>query len=351
MFRRTSFTLAAILALAVGAAQAGERTRTLDIYFIDTEGGAATLIVTPRGESLLIDCGNPGSRDADRIHKIATEQAGLEAIDHLIVTHWHTDHYGGVARLAQCMPVKHWYDHGIPDRLEEDPRNFPNLIQAYKAASQGKSHTLKPGDTVALKQPDGGRSLTLKCLCAAGQVVADPADGKENPIAKEHQPQAEDRSDNARSVGFVLSFGDFRFLDLGDLTWNVEYKLVHPTDKIGPVDVYQVTHHGLEISNNPVLLKTVRPRVAICNNGATKGGHPFVISTLRRIPDVQAIYQLHRNVKSSAQDNTDPEFIANQEANCQGEAIALSVAPDSRSYTVTVGSKGQPRRYRTRGAE
>src|SRR5207248_1387722 len=131
---------------------------------------------------------------------------------------------------------------------------------------------------------------------------------------------------------------------------NVEYKLVHPTDKLGPVDVYQVTHHGLEISSNPVLLKTVRPRVAVFNNGAKKGGHPMVTGTLRRIPDVQAIYQMHRNVTVGPAENTDPEFIANSantEKECHGESIKLAVAPDGKSYTVTVGDKGKPRRYET----
>src|SRR5438309_2023102 len=118
----------------------------LNIYFIDTEGGAATLIVTPAGESVLIDCGNPGARDAERIHRVATQQAGLKAIDYLIITHWHLDHYGGVGRLAELMPIHHFCDRGIPDQLEEDSKNFPLLIQAYRKASQGKSRTLKAGD-------------------------------------------------------------------------------------------------------------------------------------------------------------------------------------------------------------
>lgn len=348
MFARCWLVLAA-LAFIAGNALGGEKSRTLDIYFIDTEGGAATLLVTPRGESVLIDCGNPGARDAERIHKVASEQAGLKALDHLVITHWHGDHYGGAARLSQLLPIKNWYDHGIPESLSEDRTNFPNMIQAYKTASAGKSRALRPGDTLTLRQPDGQPPLAMKCLCSSGDVIAEPADAKANPVAAEHKPQAEDTSDNARSLGFLINFGDFRFLDLGDLTWNIEYKLVHPSDKIGPVDVYQVTHHGLESSNNPVLIKTVRPRVAICNNGATKGGHPFVISTLRRVPDLQAIYQLHRNIKSSPQDNTDPEFIANSEQQCKGESIRLEVAPDARSYSVTVGSNGRPRRYEVRG--
>jgi hypothetical protein len=182
-------------------------------------------------------------------------------------------------------------------------------------------------------------------------VVADKAGTPPNPIAAEHQPQPEDPTDNARSLGFLLSFGDFRFLDLGDLTWNIEYKLVHPSDKIGLVDVYQSTHHGLEISNNPVVIKTVQPRVAVFNNGPRKGGHPSVIATLRRVPGIEAIYQVHRNVTAAAQENTDAALIANLEEQCQGEGIKLSVAADAKSYTVAVGSKDGPRRFQTRKKE
>jgi competence protein ComEC len=337
------------LALIAVHPAAAEETRGLDIYFIDTEGGAATLLITPARESVLIDCGNPGARDAERIHRVAT-QAGLKAIDHLIITHWHVDHYGGVERLSQLLPIHHFYDHGIPASLAEDPKNFPLLIQAYKQASRGKTRTLRPGDEIALQQAPGTPALRLFCLCGAGEVIVDSPGAADNPIANEHLPQPEDPSDNARSLGFLLSYGGFRFLDLGDLTWNIEYKLVHPSNKIGLVDVYQSTHHGLPISNNPVVIKTVQPRVAVFNNGPRKGGDPSVIATLRRLPEIKAIYQLHRNVIAGAQENTDPEFIANVSEKCQGESIKLAVAPDSRSYTVTVGSRDKPRRYETRNA-
>lgn len=347
---RVRWLIAALLMIGGSAfpARAEEKPRGLDIYWVDTEGGAATLIVTPAGESVLIDCGNPGTRDAERIHKVATQQAGLKAIDHLIITHWHTDHYGGVAHLTRLLPVRHFYDHGIPKTLEEDPENFPLLIQAYKTATQGKSKTLKPGDEVTLKQKEGAPALRLSCLCGSGEVVHDKPGAKENPAAAAHQPMPEDKSDNARSLGFLLSYGGFRFLDLGDLTWNVEYKLVHPSDKIGKVDVYQVTHHGLEISSNPVLLETVQPRVAVFNNGPRKGGHPQVTTALRRLKDIQAIYQMHRNVQVGPQENTDPEYIANHDEKCEGESIKLAVTPDGKSYTVTVGGKGKPRRFETR---
>jgi beta-lactamase superfamily II metal-dependent hydrolase len=304
--------------------------------------------LTPAGESILIDCGNPGDRDAERIHDVAAKQLSLRAIDHLIITHWHTDHYGGVARLSKLMPIHHYYDHGIPKELKEDPMNFPTLIKAYKTATEGKSKVLKPGDELELHQVKGVPAVNLVCVCGDGDVVPDKPGAPENPIAKEHKAKDEDKTDNAKSLGFILSFGDFRFLDLGDLTWNIEYKLVHPSDKLGLIDVYQVTHHGLDISNNPVLIKTIQPRVAIYGNGAKKGCAASVTATLRRIEGIQAIYQMHKNLAVEAQENTDPEFIANAEEKCQGESIALVVARDAKSYEVTVGKKGKPRKYETR---
>jgi beta-lactamase superfamily II metal-dependent hydrolase len=350
MIRRWLLTVLLTLGAQASLAHAEEARRGLDLYFIDVEGGAATLIVTPAGESVLIDCGDKGARDAGRIHAVATGPAGLKAIDHLIVTHWHSDHYGGVPHLSRLMPVRHFYDRGLPAAglpKTEDP-NYPLLIQAYKEATRGRSQALRPGDQVPLKQPPSGPALRVLCVCGGGEFLPERADAADNPVAKAHKPQPDDPTDNAKSLGFLLSFGPFRFLDLGDLTWNMEYRLVHPTDKIGPVDVYQVTHHGLAISNNPVLIDTVRPRVAVCNNGPRKGGHPRVIAALRRSPDIQGIYQLHRNVLAGAQDNTDPDFIANADEHCRGDFIKLAVAPDGKGYAVTVGGKGRPRRYATR---
>src|SRR6185369_3353279 len=204
--------IALILTLACTPAFA---QRGLDIYFVDTEGGAATLIVTSAGESILIDSGNPGARDAERIHKVATQVAGLKQIDHIIATHWHLDHYGGHGHLAELMPVKHFYDHGIPEQSIDDPGHFPELIAAYKKASGDKSTTLKAGDNVPLKQ--SGPKIELLTLVGMQQTIADKPSAPANPLAKENNPQPVDPSDNANSLGFLLSYGDWKFLDLGDL--------------------------------------------------------------------------------------------------------------------------------------
>jgi beta-lactamase superfamily II metal-dependent hydrolase len=341
--RRTGLLSAVMLALTMSVCTA--QGRGLDIYFIDTEGGAATLIVTPAGESLLIDAGNPGERDASRIHKVAAQQAGLKQIDHFLVTHWHLDHYGGIGPLSKLMPVKTFHDKGIPAESIDDKENFPRLIAAYRAAGGDKSETLKPGTLIKLQQAEGSPRLQLRTVIANQQPVPDRAGARPNPLAAEHMDKEPDHSDNANSAGFILSFGDFRFHDFGDLTHNTEAKLIAPSNKIGTADVYQVTHHGLNISNNPALVKSIKPTVAIFNNGARKGGHPDVVRTLREVKELRAIYQLHRNVTSAADQQTTPDKIANMEENCQAQFIKLSVAPDGKSYTVQIGPDGKKETY------
>jgi beta-lactamase superfamily II metal-dependent hydrolase len=346
MIRR--FSLALLLAIGLaGTSRAESPPRGLEIHWVDVEGGGATLIVTPAGEGILIDCGYPIPRDAERIFK-ACQAAGLKQIDHFAVTHWHLDHFGSLSRLSKLIPIRNFYHHGIPAELPDDPKNFPTLIRAYKDASQGKSTALKPGDEIPLRQAGGAAAVRMLCVCSNGNVVADWAAAPLNPVAKEHKPKPEDTTDDSRSLGFLLWFGDFRFLDLGDLTWNLEYKLVSPTDKIGAVDVFQTSYHGADFGNNPVLVRTIAPRVAVINNGPRKGCDPVVVARLRRTPGLEAVFQVHRNARASAEENTAAEFIANADEKCQAEPINLLVAADGKSYTVTAGAAGKPHHYRTR---
>jgi len=343
----TRAALIILLAIATVLPCAAQK-RGLDIYFIDTEGGQATLIVTPAGESVLIDSGNPGTRDASRIHHVAVDIAGLTQIDHIVTTHWHLDHYGGHGALAKMMPVKSFYDHGIPAKSIDDPDHFPALIAAYKEASGGRSTTLRPGDTLPLKQAEGAPSVRMLTLVAVQKTIPAKPGAPVNPLSKQFRAKEKDPSDNANSLGFRLEFGGWRFLDLGDLTWNIENRLVSPTDRIGPIDVYLTTHHGLELSNNPVLIRTVSPRVAIFNNGPRKGGHPDVTRTLRALPDIRDIWQLHRNLTCDTSMNAPRKRIANWDEECKAEFIKLSVAPDARSYMVQIGPDGKPETYATR---
>lgn len=322
-------------------------SRTLDIYFIDVEGGAATLIVTPAGESLLIDSGFPGDRDAGRIAHVALEIAGLKQIDHYLTTHWHRDHVGGIARLVQLIPVKNYYDHGLPQAIAADMQ--AELIEAYKQTTQGKSVTLTPGDRIKMRSPKYMPPLQVRVLAAGGTVLGEQsATPQIRPCGAAFEAKSEDKTDNVNSVGTLFTFGRFKFFDGGDLSWNIENRLACPKNLVGAVDVYQVDHHGFDVSNNPVLIKALNPRVAVINDGPRKGGEAGTYARLRSLKEIEAIYQLHRNVRTTDKDNAPSAFIANDEEQCQGNFIKLSVDPTGKTYTVTIPTKEISRTYRVR---
>ncbi len=320
--------LAAALSVAPRAAD-----RQLAIEWIDVLGGAATLIVTPAGESILVDTGWPGfdGRDAKRI-KAALDKHGLTAIDHLIITHYHTDHYGGAPQLAAIVPVKRFYDHGPMTALPED-RNFAQMYGAYRAAAKDTTTTLRPGDTIALKQGSGPK-LSLTVVAAGGEVIGGPATPP-NPACASAAPQPEDTTDNRRSVAFVLRYGSFEFYDGGDLTGDVEAKLACPADRVGTVDLYQVTHHGQDNSNNPVLLATLKPTVAVMNNGPRKGGAAETFRRLKALPSLRGLFAIHKNVSTGPDVNAAPENIANLESPDAGHGLRATVDAAAKSFTIT----------------
>jgi competence protein ComEC len=320
----------------------------LDIYFIDVEGGAATLIVSPAGESLLIDSGFPGDRDAGRIAHVALEVAGLKQIDHCIVTHWHRDHVGGIASLARLIPIKNYYDHGLPQAIAADMQ--AELIEAYKQTTQGKSVTLGAGDELKLRRSRSLlRPLNIRVLAAGGMVIGEQSSAPQvRPCGSDFEAKPEDKTDNTNSVAILLTFGRFRFFDGGDLMWNIENRLACPKNLVGAVDVYQVDHHGSDVSNNPTFVRAISPRVAIINDGPRKGGEARTFSTLKSLKGIEAVYQLHRNVRTSDKDNTMSGYIANEAEACQGNFIKLSVDSSGRSYTVSIPAKQISRSYRVR---
>lgn len=348
MIHRLFVTLTVLATIAIaGSARADEKDGRLDIYFVDVEGGAATLFVTPEGETLLIDSGYPdnGGRDRDRILKALHDVAGKKHLDHASVSHWHLDHFGNHAALASQISIKNFWDRGIPDSLQED-KQFPERIANYRAASQNKSKPLKAGDALPLKS--GKTPLSVKVVTASGEVI--PNVGEPNPYAKDHKPQPDDPTDNAKSISLLFQFGPFKFLTCGDLTWNTEAKLMTPNNPIGQVDLFMVTHHGLNVSNNPALVWAIDPRVTIMCNGPTKGGNIETQQTLRKVKSLQAAFQLHRNIGLKPEEQTPAEFIANQgkTEECEGIHVKASIAPDGKSYTVQIGDHGKVHTFQTR---
>ena len=304
--KRLAVTVAAIVAFTGALLAQRGPAKPLDIYVVDTEGGKAALWVTPTGQSLLIDSGNPGNRDLDRIMAAVTD-AGLKQIDFLISTHYHVDHIGGLQELSKRIPIAHYIDHGPNVEEREQVQGF----QAAYAELYGKAkHTVvKAGDKVPIT------GLDWRIVTSAGNVLKTPltpGSAKPNPACTGVAPKdASPTDDNAQSVGSVITFGQFRAIDLGDLLWNKENELVCPNNPVGAVDVYFVTHHGLDASGSPALVHAVQPRVAVMQNGTRKGGGVEAIKTMRSSSGFEDLWQLHWSYNAGLELNSAGVFIAN----------------------------------------
>lgn len=322
---------------------AGAKDGKLDIYWVDVEGGAATLFVTPAGESILIDTGMPGLRDPVRIDRLARRTAGLEKIDHLIITHFHIDHFGGAADLSKLIPIGQVYDYGVL------PGDEKALSPQYLNFKCDRRNVLKAGDRLELRVA-GSTPLSVTCLAARQQFIAPGPDHADNPLPADAKRKEVDTSANADSIVMLLRFGAFELFDGGDLTWNMEEKLVHPKNLVGEVDVMQINHHGLDASNNPVLVKSIKPKVVIMNNGDKKGNGAETFATVKSTPSVLAMYQSHKTLRPGEEaNNVAPEFIANipDGERCEGHPIQMSVAPDGKSYTVSIPANGHSATYQS----
>lgn len=316
--------------------------KTLDVYFVDVEGGQATLFVSPSGQSMLVDTGWAGfnNRDADRLAAVA-KQAGVKQIDYLVITHYHLDHVGGVPQLSAKIPIKNFVDHG--ELLEPEQQK---IYLAYTEVRNGGKHIeVKPGDTVPIK------GIDVKVLSAAGNLLKSPLPGagKPNQYCAAPQLRDVDPTENARSLGTLITYGKFRIIDLGDLTWNKEYELMCPNNNVGTVDVYLVTHHGMNMSGHPAIVDALHPRVAIMNNGSRKGGTPEAWQTVHDSPGLQDIWQLHRSVAGADKTNTAEELIANpSDQNDVGNWIKLSAKSDG-SFSVTNSRTNFTKNYPAQG--
>ena len=295
--------------------QAVEASKPLQFYFVDVEGGQATLVVSPSGESLLIDTGWPGyeGRDADRI-LAAAHQAGLKQIDYVLITHYHRDHVGGVPQLVDGIKVGTFVDHG--PNLDDSQVTRADYA-AYEKAIAGHAHVLvKPGWGLPIK------GIQVRVISAAGEHITEPLPGagQANSFCAAEPVAAVDDTENARSVGVMITYGQFRFLDLGDLTKKIELEIACPDNLLGKVDLFLVSHHGADLSNPKALVWALHPQVAIIDNGARKGASPAAWQVVHDSPGLQDLWQLHYAEESDKLHNTDPERIANVKENCEGSS-------------------------------
>jgi competence protein ComEC len=285
-----------------------QKSKNLEIYFIDVEGGQATLFVAPSGESMEVDTGWAGARDSGRIAAMA-KQAGVSRIDYLVLTHYHGDHAGGVVDLSSRIPIGTFVDHG--PNVEEALGTPKNYAAYLTVRDKGKHILATPGEKMPIK------GLDVQFVSSGAETITKPLPGAgaANPLCSAFQPKDETKEplvggENKQSVGLSISLEHFRMVDFGDLTWNKEHDLACPNNLIGAVDLYVVSHHGQDISSLPMLVHAMRPRVAVMDNGARKGGAVATFETLKSSPGLEDLWQLHY-AEDATEHNMPEQFIAN----------------------------------------
>ena len=348
---------------ALPSPQSMRAERTLDIYFIDTEGGQATLFVSPSGESMLVDTGFAGNggmpaaaggnsggapikRDADRISAVF-KQAGVSVLDWMVITHYHGDHVGNAAELANRIPIRHFVDHG-PFSVELQPNRAAGFLAYMAVRDMGRAITAKPGDKIPVAGMD------VEVVSSAGTLITTPMSGAPgaglaNPLCRDAKLKDQDPTpENYESVGMAIRYGSFRLLDLGDLTWNQEHALACPANLLGTFDVFHTTRHGDPHSGAPQLVHAIRARVAVMNNGERKGGSPEYWQIVHDAPGLVDFWQLHRSAEGGEDHNSPEDFLANLNETDHGHNLKMSVRADG-SFKLVNERNGFTREYPAKG--
>jgi len=333
MRRTRRFLWITIAVLTFACSASAKAPKPLQIYFIDVDGGQATLVVSPSRESMLIDTGWPDfkGRDAERIVR-AAKAAKIKRIDYVLITHYHRDHVGGVTQLAERMKIGAFIDHG--PNLEDSDAAREDYAAYEKVVAKARRIMVRAGDGIAIK------GLTVRVLTAAGQQIAEPLPGagEANMYCDSELEAVPDSSENARSLGVLITYGKFRFIDMGDLTKQKELELACLNNLVGKVDLYLVTHHGLDQSNAKAIVWGLHPRVAIMNNGAHKGGNPEAWQTVHDSPGLEDLWQLHYAEDAGKEHNAGEKFIANSGSK-DGNYIKVAAEPDGRFTVENSGNK------------
>jgi beta-lactamase superfamily II metal-dependent hydrolase len=329
-----------LMAASLTAASA-QSSKDLRVYVIDVEGGQSTLFVTPAGQSLLIDTGWPDNhgRDADRI-VAAAKKAGISKIDYLLITHYHTDHVGGVPQLAARIPIGTFIDHG--PNFETSDKATEDGYEAYqKLLASGKYGHLTPkvGEILPIQ------GMTALVVSSNGNLLDHslPGGGEQNVFCKSSETRTADKTENSHSLGVLITFGKARILDLGDLTWDKEMQLMCPVNRLGHVPVLIVSHHGWYQSSSPALVDAIHPQAAFMDNGETKGGSKPTLKTFQKVPRLEALWQLHYSKEGGA-DNTDVKYIANLQGTDTGHDIEFTLSP-AGTLTVLNSRTGEKLNY------
>jgi len=354
--------MALLAPLSLVYAQQAPATKPLDIYFLDTEGGQATLFVSPSGQSMLVDTGFPGNqgmpgaeanspgitRDADRIMAVL-KLANVSVLDYVVITHFHADHAGNAAELAHRIPIRHFVDHG-PYTVEMQPGRDGAFLSYLPVRGLAHVSVSKPGDRIPVE------GLDVQVVSSAGEVIAKPmagapGAGAPNPLCRNAKLKEQDATpENFESVGIVVRYGSFRLVDLGDLTWNQEHALACPSNLIGTVTVFHTTRHGDPHSGAPQFMHAIRARVAVMNNGERKGGSPEFWQTVHEAPGLEDFWQIHRSAAGGAEHNSPEQFLANLNETDHGHYIKMSVRADG-SFTMTNERNGFTKEYPKRASK
>ncbi len=345
--------LAHIAAVILFMATALPAAKTLDMYVVDVEGGKALLLVSPSGQSMLVDAGNPGGngRDRDRILE-ACKAAGVKQIDYLVVTHYDSDHVANVPAVVERMPVATFVDHG--ENAQKNSFTIKSVDAYLAVAGKAKRLVVKAGDKIPIKGFD------VFVAMAAGKAISKPLKGAGQPNpACETTPRKtwgpdrrgvvddHDTNENAMSIGLLVTYGKFRMYDPADVTWNKDRDLMCPVNRVGTVDMYMVSNHGTDNANSPVMVHALRPRVVLVDNGARKGGSAEVFQTVKSSPGLEDYWQMHYSVPGGEKANVAPDFIANLQDSPDGKWIKISVETNG-TFTVTNTRNNFTKTYKPR---